>query len=746
MALIQCPECKKEISDSVKKCPHCGYRIRKSTAGKKALAIAAVCVLAAAALVFFFVIQPNQVLDQAEKYISDGKYTEAENVLLSARDGARKSELLKKIDENNKLNQAAELLLEGDAEEAGHILNYLPDSERKTQLSQKVSELEKLKQAEWYIENNQISEAAALLDSLPDSMQKTSLAAAIKEEEILAQAEALIDRGKYDEADVILATAKSGERKRGLIARIILHEVEEALDAGNTDLAEKKLSQLDNDSVPAETLGRINEMKAHNLLSQGKYAEAEKYFVSLEQTDEIKKLRRKLFYESRVLKCALMVKDTLIFPESMELCEALVFRGSFSRNESKSSDTEYVYEWNQPVVLLHYRAKTRGGSVSDGFVRFDWENGTYTMGRSVDSLTQDEKKPSYYEYYSSEEKKEYLLDQLEISLINLELKISIVDMTLDDDQLVRVNRAIQGIKGNDADLIEDNDIVSFPTPYTVQITPTPAPTPIPTPSPEPVIPVNEGSDSNNHELFSNYGYITADGVNFREEPYPSSRRIKLLKKYAYCYVYGTVVSDGDTWYKVSYNETDGYISSRYFRLLTVSEADEFVNSSKYTEGLKNNSEINTENVIPGKNDDGPERYYEVTSEPAEIPTDIPTEIPTEIPQKEPTATPTLEPIPENLTTELINRYGKTNSKVFLRTDASTSSKNQGILKKNCSVYMIYTMINDLGETWTYVMVDGKTGYVMTSYLDMLTAEENAALEAQNSPVPVFTLEDILPHG
>lgn len=28
MALINCPECGKEISDSVKKCPHCGKKIK----------------------------------------------------------------------------------------------------------------------------------------------------------------------------------------------------------------------------------------------------------------------------------------------------------------------------------------------------------------------------------------------------------------------------------------------------------------------------------------------------------------------------------------------------------------------------------------------------------------------------------------------------------------------------------------------------------------------------------------------
>lgn len=31
MALIKCLECKKEISDTLKKCPHCGYKVKKDT-------------------------------------------------------------------------------------------------------------------------------------------------------------------------------------------------------------------------------------------------------------------------------------------------------------------------------------------------------------------------------------------------------------------------------------------------------------------------------------------------------------------------------------------------------------------------------------------------------------------------------------------------------------------------------------------------------------------------------------------
>lgn len=29
MALIQCPECGKEVSDKARKCPHCGYPLEE---------------------------------------------------------------------------------------------------------------------------------------------------------------------------------------------------------------------------------------------------------------------------------------------------------------------------------------------------------------------------------------------------------------------------------------------------------------------------------------------------------------------------------------------------------------------------------------------------------------------------------------------------------------------------------------------------------------------------------------------
>ena len=103
------------------------------------------------------------------------------------------------------------------------------------------------------------------------------------------------------------------------------------------------------------------------------------------------------------------------------------------------------------------------------------------------------------------------------------------------------------------------------------------------------------------------------------------------------------------------------------------------------------------------------------------PTDTPTPAPTDTPTPEPTEAPEIKE------GEMINRYGKTNNKVFFRKEASTNSKSQRELKKNTSVFMIYTQENELGETWTYAMVDGKEGYIMTTYLDLLTEEDREAM-------------------
>ena len=89
-----------------------------------------------------------------------------------------------------------------------------------------------------------------------------------------------------------------------------------------------------------------------------------------------------------------------------------------------------------------------------------------------------------------------------------------------------------------------------------------------------------------------YGYVTTDAVNFRTEASSSSRRIRLMKRYATFIVYGSVQADGETWYKVSYDGQMGYLNGKYFKQMTVSEAEQFLKSDKYKEGLANNSTQN----------------------------------------------------------------------------------------------------------------------------------------------------------
>ena len=96
-----------------------------------------------------------------------------------------------------------------------------------------------------------------------------------------------------------------------------------------------------------------------------------------------------------------------------------------------------------------------------------------------------------------------------------------------------------------------------------------------------------------------YGYVTTDAVNFRTEPSSSSRRIRLMKRYATFIVYGSVQADGETWYKVSYDGQMGYLNGKYFKQMTVSEAEQFLKSDKYKEGLANNSTQSTANNNTG---------------------------------------------------------------------------------------------------------------------------------------------------
>ncbi len=236
-------------------------------------------------------------------------------------------------------------------------------------------------------------------------------------------------------------------------------------------------------------------------------------------------------------------------------------------------------------------------------------------------------------------------------------------------------------------------------------------------------------------MINRYGRTNAGKLGFREQPDSKSNTnvIARLDKGVPVYLLRADKNDaGESWTYVEVNGRRGYIKTEFLNLLT----DE--DSAQWDSAQSTPAPVYTE-----------EELF-----PTEAPTEAPT--PTDAPAEEtepvettapetPTTVPTDTPAPEIPVGEMINRYGKTNSKVFFRKEASTNSRSQGELKKNTSVYLIYTKENELGETWTYAMVNGKTGYIMTTYLDLLTAEDSAKVDgAKGTPAPVFALEDLLP--
>jgi zinc-ribbon domain len=74
MALIDCPECKKQISDTAPACPHCGYKII-SDATKPLLPTVALVIGLAAALFFCaYKLLPISNTQQAQKYIASALF------------------------------------------------------------------------------------------------------------------------------------------------------------------------------------------------------------------------------------------------------------------------------------------------------------------------------------------------------------------------------------------------------------------------------------------------------------------------------------------------------------------------------------------------------------------------------------------------------------------------------------------------------------------------------------------------
>ena len=180
-----------------------------------------------------------------------------------------------------------------------------------------------------------------------------------------------------------------------------------------------------------------NRTKADELRDEGKFAQADAAYAKLEQTNEIKEIRRDLFYESRVLHCADMLKKSLLRPESLVLREAGIGE---------------LLDQHEPSVVLHYTAQTSGGYTVDYYLYFSWEDYDYKMGTSVTTLDSD-RIPSYL---SKDERLQWMHDQIMIKYVSF-------SKILDNDELNEISNLLSHGSYNTG-IVGYSDVVPMPTP------------------------------------------------------------------------------------------------------------------------------------------------------------------------------------------------------------------------------------------------------------------------------------------
>ena len=215
---------------------------------------------------------------------------------------------------------------------------------------------------------------------------------------------------------------------------------------------------------------------------------------------------------------------------------------------------------------------------------------------------------------------------------------------------------------------------------------------LPTPSPLPATPTPLPYDT----AVEGYGYPSGTSVNFRSGPTTEENNvIGTVRSSDLARILGQVKNaKGETWYAVEINGQAGYLKDTVLRVLTDAEVAALFN---YT-----------------------------------------------LPPTAATATPVPTEIPDGAA---IDRWGTTNSSVNFRKTPETinSGKNANkisSLKKNARVW-IYSSVTENGEKWYSVRVNGKDGYLMAQYVDMMSQQDSDSVQSSlNTPmatqVPVVT--------
>ncbi len=92
--------------------------------------------------------------------------------------------------------------------------------------------------------------------------------------------------------------------------------------------------------------------------------------------------------------------------------------------------------------------------------------------------------------------------------------------------------------------------------------------------------------------------------------------------------------------------------------------------------------------------------------------------------------------------ENVYRYAKVDSNsVAFRNEPSTSGGNKTVIKRlgrSDKVYVLKELYNDDGELWAMINVNGRIGYMMSEFIQVMSQEDSDAYTGRNTPVPTFT--------
>jgi len=156
MALINCPECGKEISDTVKKCPQCGFKITNKSKNKKILLISIISVfvlfiVCAVLFVVLYYLPQNELQafkQQSEGYVAQGDYENAimayEQVLIINDSDENKQEYDNLLILNYK-SQADTFISNEEYDNAIDMYNKIIEIKDLPEYHERISEIESMK-------------------------------------------------------------------------------------------------------------------------------------------------------------------------------------------------------------------------------------------------------------------------------------------------------------------------------------------------------------------------------------------------------------------------------------------------------------------------------------------------------------------------------------------------------------------------------------------------------------------------